>query len=145
MQDIGAGKSKKSTQDRRSEMANYADTHRLIEVTMKYELQAMEHNDHFWKEQWTLSVTCCFRDITPHINFQNRFIFPTSRMEECRIILAEQDNLLTFSELQDLCHLGLRWRSATPGENNHVERCSLKENTKKRSYLQEEAELIKGS
>ncbi|KAL4310672.1 hypothetical protein GQ457_01G014130 [Hibiscus cannabinus] len=36
------------------------------------------------------------------------FIFPTSRMEECRVILAEQDNLLTFSELQDQCHLGLR-------------------------------------
>ncbi|KAL4335625.1 hypothetical protein GQ457_07G015060 [Hibiscus cannabinus] len=29
-------------------------------------------------------------------------------MEECRIILAEQDNLLTFSESQDRCHLGLR-------------------------------------
>ncbi|KAL4339822.1 hypothetical protein GQ457_08G034420 [Hibiscus cannabinus] len=34
--------------------------------------------------------------------------FPTSKMEECRIILAEQDNLLTFSESQDRCHLGLR-------------------------------------
>ncbi|KAL4385659.1 hypothetical protein GQ457_15G012560 [Hibiscus cannabinus] len=30
-------------------------------------------------------------------------IFPTSRMEECR-----QDNFLTFLELQDRCHLGLR-------------------------------------
>ncbi|KAL4378139.1 hypothetical protein GQ457_02G031400 [Hibiscus cannabinus] len=29
-------------------------------------------------------------------------------MEVCRIILAEQDNLLTFSESQDRCHLGLR-------------------------------------
>ncbi|KAL4346733.1 hypothetical protein GQ457_17G012450 [Hibiscus cannabinus] len=28
-------------------------------------------------------------------------------MEECRVILAEQDNLLTFSKLQDWCHLGL--------------------------------------
>ncbi|KAL4318994.1 hypothetical protein GQ457_18G012710 [Hibiscus cannabinus] len=28
-------------------------------------------------------------------------------MEECRVILAEQDNILTFSELQDRCHLGL--------------------------------------
>ncbi|KAL4348450.1 hypothetical protein GQ457_04G023570 [Hibiscus cannabinus] len=29
-------------------------------------------------------------------------------MEECRVILAKQDNLHTFSELQDRCHLGLR-------------------------------------
>ncbi|KAL4355358.1 hypothetical protein GQ457_06G008850 [Hibiscus cannabinus] len=29
-------------------------------------------------------------------------------MEKCRIILAEQDNLLTFSELQERCHLGLQ-------------------------------------
>ncbi|KAL4332546.1 hypothetical protein GQ457_07G006560 [Hibiscus cannabinus] len=36
------------------------------------------------------------------------FFFPTSKMEKCRIILAEQDNLLTFSESQERCHLGLR-------------------------------------
>ncbi|KAL4341667.1 hypothetical protein GQ457_08G019380 [Hibiscus cannabinus] len=29
-------------------------------------------------------------------------------MEKCRIILAEQDNLLTFSESQERCHLGLQ-------------------------------------
>ncbi|KAL4323707.1 hypothetical protein GQ457_11G026290 [Hibiscus cannabinus] len=74
--------------------------------------------------------------------------FPTSRMEECRVILAEQDNLHTFSELQDRCYLSLRPKngavtclrpssdfrgttSATPGENNQAERCSLKENAKK--------------
>ncbi|KAL4317823.1 hypothetical protein GQ457_18G017240 [Hibiscus cannabinus] len=32
------------------------------------------------------------------------------------------------------CRTG--WRSATPGENNHAERCSLKENTKKREESQ---------
>ncbi|KAL4295787.1 hypothetical protein GQ457_12G007100 [Hibiscus cannabinus] len=117
-QDIGAGESKKSTQVRRFETTKYVDTHRLIEVTMRNDNDKAKTvkmiwihkgtNDHFWKEQWTLSNTCCFRGITPHINFQNRFIFPTSRMVECRIILAEQDNLLTLSELQDRCHLSLR-------------------------------------
>ncbi|KAL4334116.1 hypothetical protein GQ457_07G006720 [Hibiscus cannabinus] len=42
------------------------------------------------------------------------FIFPTSRMEEYRVILAKQDNLLTLSELQDRCRLALRPVSSSP-------------------------------
>ncbi|KAL4367310.1 hypothetical protein GQ457_05G021540 [Hibiscus cannabinus] len=47
-------------------------------------------------------------EIPSSVDRVKTLFFPTSKMEECRIILAEQDNLLTFSESQDRCHLGLR-------------------------------------
>ncbi|KAL4323157.1 hypothetical protein GQ457_11G024620 [Hibiscus cannabinus] len=44
----------------------------------------------------------------------------------CRIILAEQDNLLTFSESQERCHLGLQQENLlTFSELAGPERCHL--------------------